>query len=152
MKFMPQATALVAVASCLATAAFAEQWTDYTPMKGAYVKTMIHVEPGKIDDYLTNVVKKVWAPSQESAKRHGVIDSYTVQVKSDVYGPGPNVALIVHYPTMTTMDPDKARDQAMDKEFQTIQPRSEEPAIIAERAKYRTVLSEETWTSIDFSK
>jgi hypothetical protein len=81
-----------------------------------------------------------------------VIDSYTVQVKSDANGPGPNVALIVHYPTMAAMDPDKARDQAMDKEFQAIQPRSEEPAIIAERAKYRTVLSEETWNTMDFSK
>jgi len=152
MKFMLQTAALAAVSSCLATAAFAEAWTDYTPLKGAYVKTMIRVEPGKIDDYLTNVVKKVWVPSQESAKRHGLIDSYTVQVKSDVYGTGPNVALIVHYPTMTAMDPDKARDQAMDKEFEAIQPKAEEPAIIAERAKYRTVMSEEMWNSIDFSK
>jgi hypothetical protein len=53
---------------------------------------------------------------------------------------------------MTAMDPDKARDQAMDKEFEAIQPKSEEPAIVAERAKYRTVLSEEMWNSIDFSK
>jgi hypothetical protein len=144
---------LAAAASCLtATAAFAEEWTDYTPMKGAYVKTMVHVEPAKIDDYLTNVIKKVWIPAQESGKRHGLIDTYTVQIKSDHNGPGPNVALIVHYATMAAMDPDKARDQAMDKEFQAIQPRSEEPAIVAERAKYRTVLSEERWTSVDFPK
>jgi hypothetical protein len=144
---------LAAAASCLtATAAFAEEWTDYTPMKGAYVKTMVHVEPAKIDDYLTNVIKKVWIPAQESGKRHGLIDTYTVQIKSDPNGPGPNVALIVHYATMAAMDPDKARDQAMDKEFQAIQPRSDEPAIVAERAKYRTVLSEERWTSVDFPK
>jgi hypothetical protein len=152
MKVVLQAAAAAAIVSCAATAAFAEEWTDYTPMKGAYVKTMIHVEPAKIDDYLTNVIKKVWVPSQESAKRHGLIDTYTVQVKSDPNGPGPNVALIVHYPTMAAMDPDKARDQAMDKEFQAIQPRSEEPAIVAERAKYRTVLSEEMWNSIEFPK
>jgi hypothetical protein len=152
MKIVVQAAALAVLSSCLATAAFAEEWTDYAPMKGAYVKTMIRVEPAKIDDYLTNVIKKVWIPSQESAKRHGLIDTYTVQVKSDPNGPGPNVALIIHYPTMAAMDPDKARDQAMDKEFQAIQPRSEEPAIVAERAKYRTVLSEEMWTSVDFAK
>jgi hypothetical protein len=144
--------ALAALSSCVATAALADPWVDYTPAKGAYVKTMIHVEPGKIDDYLTNVIKKVWIPSQESAKRHGVIDSYTVQVKSDVYGAGPNVALIIHYPTMATMDPDKARDQAMDKEFEAIQPKSSEPAVVADRAKYRTVISEEIWNVIDYSK
>jgi hypothetical protein len=143
---------LAAAASCLATNALADPWVDYTPAKGAYVKTMIHVEPGKIDDYLTNVIKKVWIPSQESAKRHGVIDSYVVQVKSDVYGSGPNVALIIHYPTMATRDPDKARDQAMDKEFEAIQPKSSEPAVEADRAKYRTVMSEEVWNVIDYSK
>ncbi len=143
---------LAAMASCVATAALADPWVDYTPAKGAYVKTMIHVEPGKIDDYLTNVIKKVWVPSQESAKRHGVIDSYVVQVKSDVYGPGANIALIIHYPTMAAMDPDKARDQAMDKEFEAIQPKSSEPAVEADRAKYRTVISEETWNVIDYAK
>lgn len=145
---------LVAVSACLATATsvFAEPWTDYTPAKGAYVKTMVHVDPGRIDDYMTDVVKKVWIPAQESAKRHGVIDSYTVQVKSDVSGPGPNVALIVHYPTMATMDPDKERDLAMDKEFRAIQPKETEPAVVAERAKYRSVISEETWHTLEFPK
>jgi hypothetical protein len=143
---------LAAMSSCLATAALAEPWTDYTPAKGAYVKTMIHVDPGKIDDYMTNVVKKVWIPAQESAKRHGVIDSYSVQVKSDVYGAGPNVALVIHYPTMAAMDPEKERDLAMDKEFRAIQPKETEPQVVSDRAKYRSVLSEETWNVLDFSK
>lgn len=143
---------LAAMSSCLATAALADPWVDYTPAKGAYVKTMVHVEPGKIDDYLTNVIKKVWIPTQESAKKHGVIDSYVVQVKSDIYGPGPNVALIIHYANRAAMDPDRARDQAMDKEFEAIQPKSSEPAVVAERAKYRTVLSEEIWNVIEYGK
>jgi hypothetical protein len=143
---------LATVATCLSTTAFAEPWVDYTPAKGAYVKTMVHVDPGKIDDYLTDVIKKVWIPSQESAKRHGVIDSYVVQIKSDPNGPGPNVALIVHYPTMATMDPDKERDLAMDKEFRAIQPKAVEPAVVAERGKYRTVLADEMWNVVEFPK
>ena len=144
---------VLAIGACLAaTAASAEPWIDYTPAKGAYIKTMVHVDPGRIDDYLSDVIKKTWVPSQESAKRHGVIDSYMVQVKTDPYGPGPNVALIVHYPTMATYDPDKARDMAMDQEFRAIQPKATEGAVQVERAKYRTVVADEMWNVIDYSK
>ena len=138
--------------STLASAASAEAWVDYMPTKGAYVKTMVHVDPGKIDDYLSDVVRKTWIPAQESAKRHGVIDSYMVQIKTDPYGEGPNVALIVHYPTMTTYDPDRARDMAMDQEFRAIQPKATEAAVVADRAKYRTVMSEQMWNQVDFPK
>lgn len=143
---------LAAVASVMASAASAEPWTDYTPMKGAYVKTMVHVDPDKIDDYLTGVVKKTWVPAQESAKHHGVIDAYMVQVKADPYGPGPNVALIIHYPTMASYDPDRARDMAMEEEFRVIQPKSSEPQVVADRAKYRTVMADEMWTAVEYGK
>jgi hypothetical protein len=40
----------------------------------------------------------------------------------------------------------------MDKEFRAIQPKAEEPAIVAARAKYRAVLSDELWNVVEFPK
>ena len=132
-------------------AAFAEQWVDYAPTKGAYVKTLVHVEPDKMDVYLT-ALRKTWIPGEEMAKKRGLIDSYTVQVNSNPYLPGPNVVLIEHYPTMATMDPDRARDMAMDKEFEKVLPRAEAPALATERGKYRTIVSQEMWGTVEFPK
>ena len=138
-------------ALCLAATAGAraEPWTDYTPQKGAYVYTLVHVEPGHIDEYLV-ALKKTWIPSAESLKSRGLIDSYSVQVKQNVYGDGPNVITVEHWPTLAGMDPDKIRDQEMEAQFRKILPKADEPALAAERAKFRKILSQETWTSVEY--
>ena len=138
-------------ALCLAATAGAraEPWTDYTPQKGAYVYTLVHVEPGHIDDYLV-ALKKTWIPTEEGMKSRGLIDSYSVQVKQNVYGDGPNVITVEHWPSLAGMDPDKVRDQEMDAQFHKILPKADEPALAAERAKYRKILSQEAWTSVEY--
>ena len=145
------AAAFGASIALAAAPAFADEWVDYTPMKGAYVKTMVHVEPGHIDDYLV-ALKKTWIPTEESLKRHGMIDTYQVQVNTNPYVAGPNVIMIEHWPTLAGMEPDKARDLAMRKEFEMILPKSEQAPTQAERGKYRTILSQEMWTVVDYSK
>lgn len=140
----------VAVLSLAATAgARAEPWTDYTPQKGAYVYTLVHVEPGHIDDYLV-ALKKTWIPTEDEMKRRGLIDSYSVQVRSNVYADGPNVITVEHWPSLAGMDPEKIRDQEMEAQFRKILPKADEPALAAERAKYRKILSQEMWTSVEY--
>ena len=48
------------------------------------------------------------------------------------------------------MDPDKIRDQEMEAQFRKILPKADEPALAAERAKYRKILSQEMWTSVEY--
>jgi hypothetical protein len=140
-----------AAALCLAATAGAraEPWTDYTPQKGAYIYTLVHVEPGHIDEYLM-ALKKTWIPSEEDLKRRGLVDSYSVQVKQNVYGDGPNVITVEHWPSLAGLEPDKIRDQEMEAQFRKILPKADEPALQAERAKYRKILSEEMWTSVEY--
>jgi hypothetical protein len=138
-------------ASSLAAAAYGEPWVDYTPTKGATMVTSVHVDPDKIDDYLV-ALKKTWIPSEESLKKHGLIDYYQVQVNTNPYGAGPNVVLVEHWPALSGLEPDKARDMAMQKEFEAIEPKSQQSTTMAERGKYRTILSQDMWTSVDFPK
>ena len=106
--------AALAVGVVAAGAAAAEPYVDYTVDKGAWEVTTVKVDPNHIDDYLTGL-HKGWLPIQEVLKAHGVIDQYLVLEKLNS-GAGANVQLIVHYPSLAMMEPDKARDQAIQKE------------------------------------
>ena len=98
----------------LAGAAGAEPYQDWVPLKGGWEVTTIKVEPNHIDDYMTGL-RKGWVQQQEIAKAHGVIDQYMALVKLNS-GAGANVQLIVHYPSLANLEPDKARDQTMERE------------------------------------
>ena len=134
-----------------ASVAVADQWIDYTPVKGVWSKTLVHVEPSRIDDYLV-ALKKTWVPAEEMAKRHGLIDTYFVQVAVDSDTSGPNILLGEHYVSMAALDPDRERDLAMQKEFEQMMPKSASQAEQGERAKYRTVVSTRLWTGVEFPK
>ena len=151
MKTMMIVASAAAVLGLTATSALAEMWVDYTPQKGVYMTTLVHVDPDKIDDYLV-ALKKTWVPGEELSKKHGIIDSYAVQINANPYGTGPNVVLIEHYPTSATLDPDKTRDMAIDKEMQQYMPKASIPGTMTERAKYRTIISQEMWGVVDFTK
>ncbi len=129
----------------------AEQWVDYTPAKGVTVVTSVHVEPSRIDDYLVGL-KKTWVPSQEIAKKHGLVDYYFVQVAVNANTGGPNVMLGVHYVSMASFDPVKDRDLAMNQEFEKVLPKAEGVTVQAERGKYRAMVGEEMWAGVDFTK
>jgi hypothetical protein len=123
-----------------AGAASAEQWIDYSPAKGVWVKTFVHVEPSKIDDYLV-ALKKTWVPSEEMAKKRGLIDRYLVQVQVNPGASGPNVVMREHYVSMAALDPDKDRDMAMQKDYEKMSPKATNDAEQADRGKYRTLVS-----------
>ena len=147
-------TALCALALCasagLATTVAAEPWTDWTPTKGATEVTTLKVDPNHIDDYLSGIGKG-WVREQELAKKHGIIDWYQVMVKLNATG-GSNVVLIVHYPTLANLEPDKARDQAMLAESRAAMSKEDSDKQIAGYDKYRTFVSDDIWTGVDYPK
>jgi hypothetical protein len=147
-------TALCALALCasagLATTVAAEPWTDWTPTKGATEVMTLKVDPNHIDDYLTGL-RKSWVIGQEIAKKHGVIDWYQVMVKLNASG-GENVVLIVHYPSLANLEPDKARDQAIQAEGYAALSKEEGAKMVTGYDKYRTFVSDEIWTGVDYPK
>jgi hypothetical protein len=151
MRALIGACAVAGLLAIAGTVALADQWVDYTPTKGVWSKTLVHVEPGRIDDYLV-ALKKTWAPAEEMAKRHGLIDNYFVQVAVNTDTSGPNVLLGEHYVSMAVLEPNKERDLAMKAEFDRMMPKTAAMAEQAERAKYRTIVSTQMWTGIDFTK
>ena len=149
MKTMIGALALGA-GLCWVGAVAAEPWTDWTPTKGATEVVTVKVDPNHIDDYLSGIGKS-WVREQEMAKRHGVIDWYQVMVKLNATG-GSNVVLIVHYPTLANLEPDKARDQAMLAESRAAMSKEDSDKQIAGYDKYRTFVSDDIWTGVDYPK
>jgi hypothetical protein len=133
-----------------AGAAFAEPYTDYTPARGAWHVITLQVDPNHIDDYLTGL-KKEWAPGEELAKKHGVIDQYMILLKLNSSA-GANIQLIEHYPSLANLEPDKARDQAMQKEAEAMMSKDAATKIVSGFDKYRTFVSDEFWTSLEFTK
>jgi hypothetical protein len=110
----------------------------------------VKVDPNHLDDYLTGLSKD-WVKGQEMAKKHGLIDWYQVMVKLNGNA-GDNVVLITHYPNLANLEPDKARDQAMMAEGRAMVSKEQETAIVSGYDKYRTFVSDEMWTAVDFAK
>ena len=134
----------------LASAGHTEPYKDYTPQKGVWQVQEVHVDPNHIDDYLTGL-RKSWVIGQEIAKKHGVIDWYQVMVKLNASG-GENVVLIVHYPSLANLEPDKARDQAIQAEGYAALSKEEGAKMVTGYDKYRTFVSDEIWTGVDYPK
>jgi len=135
----------------LAGAATAEPYVDYTPQKGVWHVTTVKVDPSHIDDYVTGL-RKSWAPGEEIAKRHGLIDSYRIMVKLNSSDGQGNVQMIEHYPSIAALDADQARDQALRNEFLAALPKTQGEAMVAGFDKYRTFVGDDYWTEMTFAK
>ncbi|HEY1612321.1 MAG TPA: hypothetical protein VGF97_01340 [Rhizomicrobium sp.] len=142
--------AIVAAGASLVTAAGAEPYVDYTPMKGVWEVQTVKVDPNKIDDYLSGL-KKNFIPVLETLKKHGVIDRYLILEKLNSSA-GANVQIVQHYPSAAMLDPDQARDQAIDKEIKAQFSKEKTDKIIEGYDKYRTFEADEMWTEVDMSK
>jgi hypothetical protein len=79
----------------IASSVLAEPFVDYTPQKGLWHVVTVKVEPNHVDDYITGL-KRTWAPSEEIAKKHGLIDSYQIMTKLNAEDGQGNVLLIEH--------------------------------------------------------
>jgi hypothetical protein len=143
------ATALTAGAF-MATAAAAEPYVDYMPMKGVWEVQTIKVDPNHIDDYLTGL-KKNFVPILETEKRHGLIDQYLILQKLNGNA-GANIQIVQHYPSAAALDPDQARDQAIDKEVKARFSKEQSDKIIEGYDKYRSFEADDMWTQVDMSK
>ena len=92
-----------------------------------------------------------WVPQMESLKRHGVIDSYSVMVRLN-QGAGDNVLLLLHYPTLANLDPDKTRDMALLAEGRAQMSKEAGEKLTNGFDRYRSFSSDEIWTGIDYPK
>ncbi len=138
------------IAACAASAALADPYVDYTPVKGAWEVTTIKVDPNHIDDYLVGL-KKGFIPFLETLKKHGVIDQYLILQKLNS-GAGGNVQIVEHYPSLAAMDPDRERDMAIQKEALAQVSKSASDKLTEGFDKYRTFESDEIWTEVNFNK
>jgi hypothetical protein len=140
----------VALGALGASAVWAEQYVDYTPMKGVWEVQTVKVDPNHIDDYLTGL-RKGWVPTMETLKKHGVIDQYMVLQKMNS-GAGGNIQLIQHFPSTAVMDPDKTRDVAMQKEFEAQMNKAASAKLTGGFDKYRSFEADEMWTEVKMTK
>lgn len=138
-------------AAMWAGAAAAEPYVDYTPQKGVWHATTVKVDSNHIDDYVTGL-KKSWVTAEEIAKKHGVIDSYQIMIKLNPADGSGNVLLLEHYPSIAALDPDQARDQAMQREDYAAVPKAVGEQMVAGYDKYRTFVGDDYWTDISFGK
>jgi hypothetical protein len=139
-----------AAAALAVTAAGADPYVDYTPVKGVWEVQTIKVDPNHIDDYLIGL-KKNFIPVMETLKKHGVIDRYLILQKMNS-GAGTNVEIIQHFTSAAMMDPDKARDMAIDREVKAMVSKEQSDKAVEGFEKYRTFDADELWTEVDMSK
>lgn len=150
MKLVLGAASAVAALS-LASLGWAEPYKDYTPQKGAWQVQEIHVDPNHIDDYLVGL-KTSLIPGQEIAKKHGLIDNYIVLVRLDAGGDNANVMLVTHFTSLSALEPDKARDQALLRENLAVLSKEKGQALTNGFDKYRTFVRDGFWQVMDMGK
>ena len=150
MNRIASITAGVAIAA-LAGLAHAEPYKDWTAQKGAWELITKHVDSNHIDDYLTGL-KSTWVVGEEIAKKHGVIDFYSVNVRLESDGKMANVMFVQHYTSLGMIEPDKARDQAIEAEVRAVLPKDKDVAAVAGYDKFRTHEDDSLWQQIEFSK
>ena len=134
-----------------ATAASAEIYKDYTPDTGIWSETVIEVDPNHVDDYLVGL-KASQVPALEIMKKHGLIDNYIFMVKDGYNAGAPNVIIATHFVNAAAMEPDQARDQAIEKEIYAAFSKEKGEAAVAGYEKYRKFIEINNWRTITFTK
>ncbi len=145
-------TALGALAICSASVpAFAEPYVDYTPQKGYWTISAIEVDPNHVDEYLTGL-RSSQMSAFEVLKRRGLIDDYKFLVRNGYMKGAPNVIIMTHSPTAATLDPNQARDQAVEKEIYSVFSKEQGDAAVAGYEKYRTFIDTGDWGTVVMKK
>ncbi len=130
--------------------AVAEPFVDYTPLPGAWEIQTRTIQPTHIDDYL-KLLHSYWVPLEEIEKKHGIIDDYKVLVKINS-AEGANVLLMEHYPRLSSMEPDRARDQAVQRESDAFMSRDRSDKLLSSIDSYRSFASDVIYRSFDVTK
>ena len=145
-------TALGAAAIAFATGtATAKPYVDYTPQKGYWDINAVEVDPNHVDDYLTGLSKSL-VPVFETLKRRGLIDEYRFMSRYGYVKGSPNVLIMTHSKTTGTMDADRDRDQAVEREINAAFSEAQQDAAVAEYEKYRTFIDNGQWQDVVLGK
>jgi hypothetical protein len=67
-------------------------------------------------------------------------------------GAGANIQLIQHFPSGAAMDPDKSRDQAIQKEMEAQMSKAASAKLTGGFDKFRSFESDEMWTEVKMAK
>lgn len=143
--------ALLASALCAGTASVAKPYVDYAPGKGMWNIVAIEVDPNHIDEYLVGL-RKSQVPAFEVMKKHGIIDDYRFVVRNGYSKGSPNVLIETHLTSAAMLEPDKARDQMIEKEINAAFSEEQSKAAVAGYEKYRRFLDDGMWTEYSFTK
>ena len=153
MRIFVSASIAIALgaAALAAPAAQAEQYKDYTPQKGAWNIQAIAVDPNHVDDYLTGIRKSL-ITSFDILKKRGVIDDYWVMSRAGFVKDSPNILIGVHYPSLAMLEPDKTRDESIDKEVYAAFSKEMGDKAVKGYEAYRTFIDSAFYNVIDFAK
>lgn len=131
----------------VSTPSLAEPYVDYTPQKGYWTITAVEVDPNHVDDYLTGL-----RASQVSAfavlKHRGLIDDYKFMVRNGYVKGAPNVLIMTHAPSTGLIDPDQARDEAVQKEIYTAFSKEKGDTAVKGYEKYRSFVDTGDWGTV----
>ena len=137
--------------AAIAVPAISEVYVDYTPQKGYWNITAVEVDPNHVDDYLAGL-RRTQVPGFELLKKRGMIDDYKFIVRRGHVKNSPNVLIMTHAPSYSFEDPDKARDQALDKEMLALMSKKEGDAAVAGYEKYRVLMDDSMWTEVAMTR
>ncbi|WP_298674404.1 hypothetical protein [uncultured Sphingomonas sp.] len=140
----------IAGALCV-TAATAKQWVDYSPAKGFWEINAIECDPNHVDDYLTGL-RRTQAPVFEALKRRGLIDDYKFLTRNGYVKNSPSVVIMAHFTSADAMEPNKARDEAIEKEITAGMSEADAKAAVSGYEKYRTFIDDATYQEVRFAK
>lgn len=129
----------------------AKQYVDYTPQKGFWEINAVEVDPNHVDEYLTGL-RQSQVPAFEVLKKRGLMDSYKFLVRSGYAKGSPNVLIMTHVSSAALLDPDKARDEAVEKEILATFSEEQGKAAVAGYEKYRQFLDDGLWTEMTMAK
>ena len=139
------------LACAFSSPVFAKQYVDYSPAKGTWEINAIDVDPNHIDDYLTGL-RKSQVPGFEIMKKHGIIDDYHISVRTGYSKGSPSVLIMVHFTSYAMLEPDKARDQMIEKEIVATFSEDEGKTAVAGYEKYRQFIDDGYWTEVVMAK
>ena len=151
MKRMTLAAAAAALTLAAAAPALSEPYVDYTPQKGYWQITAIEVDPNHVDDYLTGL-RRSDMPVFQVLKQRGLIDDYKFVVRNGYVKGAPNVLIMTHSASLASLDADKTRDMAVQKEIEALFSKEQSKAAVAGYEKYRTFIDDGQWTDVVMAK
>lgn len=150
IRTVARTTALVA-ALAAGSALIAKQYVDYTPNKGVWEVNQVDVDPNHVDDYLVGL-KRTQVPVFEIMKKRGLVDDYKFLIRQGYTKNHPSVIIMIHYTSVAALEPNKARDEAIEKEVYAQFSEADSKTKVAEYEKYRSFIDDGLYGEVTFTK